>query len=137
MKIARGGALTRLKLYFSGRLAREGNYLDQTLQLLWELETKGVDFELINTDGWTKEQFRHLYDEAVGSAGRNRYAIKEAFGSRSDGRSGFGKYVPALFIHDEAGRCVAVYPHLKGGRMVQIPEYLVDLLRGREGLLGQ
>ncbi len=127
--------LAKLKLYFSGRVAREGRYLEQTLQLLWELEDQGVSCELVDTDKWTEEQLRDLYDQAVGSAVRNGYGIREAFGSRGDGRLGFGKYVPALLVYDDADRCIAVYPHLEGERRVDIPEYLVGLLRGREGPL--
>ncbi len=125
--------MTRLRLFFSGRLAREAKYLDQTLQLLWELETKGLGCELIDTDGWTEEQFRRLYREAVASAILNRHGIRKAFGSRADGRSGFAKYTPALLVFDDNHRPIAVYPHMQGGRKVEIIEYITDLLRGREG----
>ncbi len=127
--------MAKLRLYFSGKFAREGKSLEQTLRLLWELEPTGVGCELVDTDRWTEEQLRDLYDQAVGSAVRNGYGIRMAFGSRGDGRLGFGKYVPALLVYDDADHCIAVYPHLEGERRVDIPEYLVGLLRGREGPL--
>ncbi len=127
----------KLRLYFGGTLAQEAKYLVQPLQLLWELETKGWGCELIDTDGWTEEQFRHLYHEAMASAILNRHGIRRAFGSRADGRSWFAKHTPALLVFDDGDRPIAVYPHVQGGRKVEIIEYLTNLLRGREGPLSQ
>jgi hypothetical protein len=86
----------KLRLYFSGRLAREGEYLDKALRLLWELESRGVACELNDTDGWREAQFRDLYREAVGSAALGRYGVRQVFCSGSDGRSGIARYTLAL-----------------------------------------
>ncbi len=129
--------MVKLRLYFGGTLAREAKYLDQPLQLLWELETNGWGCELINTDEWTEEQFRRLYREAMASAILNGQGIRRAFGSRADGRSGFAKYTPALLVFDDSDCPIAVYPHMQGGKKVEIIEYLTDLLRGRDGPLSQ
>lgn len=123
--------MVKLKLYYRGKLAQQARYLEQTLRLLKELEPKGEAFELNDTDGWTEEQFRGLYYDAVHLAVLHKYGIRRAFGSRTDGRLGFAKYVPALFVYDDAGQPIAVYPRLEGGRRVEIPEYLVDLLKTR------
>jgi hypothetical protein len=101
-----------LRLYFRGRLAREAKYLDQTLQLVWELESKRI--------GLRAAPYRCMVRGAVQAPlprGRdlpilNRQGIRRAFGSRSDGRSGFARYTPALLFHDYADRCIAVYPAL-------------------------
>ncbi len=71
-----------------------------------------------------------------GAATLNRHDIRKAFGSRADGRSGFAGYTPALLVYDDVDRPIAVYPHLETRERVEIPEYLVDLLRLKGALSG-
>lgn len=80
---------------------------------LTKLQAKGVRCELLDTKDLPEQELDRWRDEATAAAIRRHQGIRQAFGSRKQGRLPyFGKQVPALLVYGEGEKIpLAVYPH--------------------------
>jgi hypothetical protein len=80
---------------------------------LTSLGAKGVRCELVDTRCMPEQELDRWRDEASAASIRHHQGIRQAFGSRKQGRLPyFGKQVPALLVYEEGDKIpVAVYPH--------------------------
>ncbi len=120
--------MLKMGLFYSKKAAPEAEHLEKPLGLLKRLGEKCFQCELIDTDGWSKHQFSTAYGQAMTASMLNNHGIRRAFGSRTDGRIFFATKIPALLVFNERNLPVAVFPHLKGKKRVEIPDYLRTLL---------
>jgi len=107
---------------------------------LTKLKAKGVRCEFLDTKDMPEQELDRWRDEAMAAAIWRHQGIRQAFGSRKQGRLPYlGKQVPALLVYEEGEKIpVAVYPHSeKRGRthtdfsIEGFLEELVNSLRGR------
>ena len=122
-----------LKLYYSTKHqpldapANEGFH--EVTNLLWLLEKKGVNHEIIDTDSLSEEEMQEAYLAAVVPSVFKKFGIRRVFGSRR--RSGwlFGRGAPALLVYEEGEEYPSdVYPHDMGqGKVRTIRSFLYDL----------
>jgi len=67
----------------------------------------------LDTKDMREEELEHWRDQATSTAVSHHQRIRQAFGSRRQGRLPYlGKQVPALLVYEEGESVpVAVYPH--------------------------
>jgi len=100
-------------------------------KLLELVEQVGANVEIVDTAELEDEERLDIYARhAVGPAVRNRYPIRQIFGTRRRGGFVFfGRQVPALVVLKDGDRVPAdVYPHGEGGRIITIREFLTAFL---------
>jgi len=103
----------------------------EVLEKLKIVKDMGVEVSLIDVAGWTRDMLYELYMKATRIAikrGYQGYRIRRVFGSARDSGKYFGREVPALFVYDDSGRLIDVYPHEEGGRVIGISEFLDHLI---------
>jgi hypothetical protein len=130
----------RLKLYYSTKvepLSTPGNEgFGQVSALLQELEEKGVKCDRIDISQLADDQVAEAYiHSVVGPTQLKKYRVRQLFGSAR--RSGwlFGKQVPALVAYRSGSQVPEdVFPHVAGGRIVTIREYLEKLVCRHSGI---
>jgi hypothetical protein len=108
----------------------EGFDRAEIVRLLDELPARGHTYEIVDGDALTAQQRSALYGDAMGAVmhGRNRYRIRQVYGSRRHGGGDFlGSNVPALLVYEDSDP-VAVYPHQVGDGYETIRAYLTRLV---------
>lgn len=127
-----------LKLYCSSQnmprncSANEG--FPSAMYLLWLLNKRGIDSEIVDTVTLLEKEIEIAYNEAVIPSVKKKHKIREIFGSKRRSRFRFGKDVPALLVYENVCKPpIDVYPHkVKQGDSkerfnVTIREYLAYL----------
>ena len=83
--------------------------------------------ELIEEPSLSEDGRSKLVDEArmamvyPGEKGRR---LGNSFGTNSQPLQDFGKGIPVLFVYDDTGRCVDVYPHNTSTGTATIADYI-------------
>lgn len=121
---------------FSNDPANAG--LDEVPSLLEHAEAFSFQVEQIDTANWSDQQRSELYSMTMKAIlarpPRERYAIREVFGSRRRGMGPyFGREVPALLVlEEECKQILEVYPHRRKGQIVTVRDGLWEWIKRRE-----
>lgn len=111
----------------------EGFELSEIKAILQRLEELGVVWEIIDIRTKSEEELSDLYVEATLPTARNKYHIRQVFGSKRHAGYLFGKGVPALLVYEEGRQYPSdVYPHRTRGRIVAIMTFLRGLVKKLE-----
>ncbi len=106
-------------------LRREG-----TERVLRRLRDAGVEYRAVDVSEMSGDQLREAYDRlATPPSVWKRYRVRELFGTQKYPGAFFGKGVPALVVL-ENGRPVDVYPHVEGGKIVSITDFIERMAGG-------
>lgn len=101
--------------------------IDEALNGLGQSSGRGIVVKFVDTSNMSDEEIQETYLRAALPAVRNKYSVRQVFGSRS--RSGwlFGRGVPAMVVQGPLGEAVDVFPHNEAGRIVTIHDALNSL----------
>ena len=108
--------------------------LDGVAQLLDRIrEEKIAQVEIFDTSSYSREKLYDIYLTAAMAAVRNKYAVRQVFGSRSKSGALFGREVPALLIYEVGDSPFPdhLYPHEENRRMITIADRLHALVKER------
>jgi hypothetical protein len=117
-----------LTIYFDHSAILRGlpanNGIDEALDGLGQLRSRGVAVKIVDTAGMSEDEIQGTYLRATQPSVRQKYSVRQMFGSRR--RSGwlFGRAVPAMVVWGASGEAVDVFPHDETGRIVTICDAL-------------
>jgi len=108
--------------------------LHEATDLLDRIDREKIaDVQKTDTSSYSREKLYHIYLRAAMAAVRNKYAVRQVFGSRSQSGTLFGRQVPALLIYEVEDSPFPdhLYPHEKNRRMITIADALRALVEER------
>jgi hypothetical protein len=112
--MVKGGSMNqRLVLLYDSTIQPWQTDVKDIQARLARLRARGMKCELLDTRDMSEPDLDRWRDEASSASIRHHQGIRQAFGSRKQGRLPyFGKRVPALLVYEEGEQIpVAVYPH--------------------------
>lgn len=111
--------------------------LDDVSQLLQRIEKEDIaSVESIDTSSYSREKLYHIYLRAAMAAVRNKYAVRQVFGTRAQSGTFFGRQVPALLIYqvEDSPFPDDLYPHVKNRRTIPIATALRGMILASTGV---
>lgn len=125
-----------LKLYCSSVFIPSSDFANEgfkeVMYLLWFLQKRGVDYEIVDTSTLTDHELEQMYAEVISLSVSKKFSIRRAFGTKRRSGFKFGREVPALFVYQDINQPpIDVYPRIEGlpWNSVTILEFLKRLLR--------
>ena len=80
------------------------------LYLLWLLEERGINTEIIDTYKLSEEELKEVYNSIFPLSIKKKYGIRRVFGTKHESGKRFGVEVPALLVYDGGMSLTDVYP---------------------------
>lgn len=121
-----------LEFYYSSvefKLFEQYGDVNRILQLIKEVENAGIPCRIVDTKDMTDDERSNVYLTSCVPAVKNKYPIRQVFGSKKYSGTFFGTKVPALLIYGGGRYPEHVFPHKEKGQLVTIEMFLETLIK--------